>query len=358
MAVIYVTTQGACVQRRSGQLVVCKQAEVLQNVPETHVEQIVLFGNAHLTTPVVAFCLERAVDVAYLSVMGNFRGRLHGDLHKVAQLRQSQYAKAFDAQFQVQQARAIVGGKLDSLIAFARRQHANAARPTVASETVKSRIVKSVSVDSAGVESADIGGKDFALLQRLRRSVKSAASVETLLGLEGAASAAYFRMFAGWLPAGWTFAKRTAHPPQDATNALMSLSYTLLYNRIVGLCNVVGLDPYVGCFHLPHHGHAALASDMLEEFRAGFCDALVLKVLRRGQIKPSDIVAKKSEFRLHDAALKIFLTEFETRLNTRRHNPLHKDMSLTYRQIIERQIRDFARVVKGELAEYRPFIIR
>ena len=55
MSVAYVTTQGATVQRRSGQLVVFKESEILQNVPETYVEQIVLFGNAHLTTPVVAF---------------------------------------------------------------------------------------------------------------------------------------------------------------------------------------------------------------------------------------------------------------------------------------------------------------
>ncbi len=61
MSVVYVTTQGATVQRRSGQLVVFKESQILQNVPETYVEQIVLFGNAHLTTPVVAFCLEKRV---------------------------------------------------------------------------------------------------------------------------------------------------------------------------------------------------------------------------------------------------------------------------------------------------------
>lgn len=331
MPVIYVTTQGACVQRRSGQLVVCKRAEVLQNVPEMHVEQIVLFGNAHLTTPVVAFCLERGVDVAYLSLMGNFRGRLQGDLHRAAQLRHDQYRLAFDSQFQLRQARTIVGGKIDGLTAFARRHSSTA---------------------------GDKDDKDFALLQRLRQSVETAASVESLLGVEGAASAAYFRMFARWLPEGWTFTKRSAHPPKDAVNALLSLSYTLLYNRIVGIVNVVGLDPYLGCFHLPHHGHAALASDMMEEFRAGFCDALVLKVLRRQQIKPTDIIASNNEFRLRDEAFKIFLSEFETRLNTRRRNPLHSDMSLTYRQIIERQIRNFARVVKGELKAYQPFAIK
>lgn len=178
------------------------------------------------------------------------------------------------------------------------------------------------------------------------------------MGVEGASAAAYFRMFAKWLPEGWTFTKRTAHPPRDRTNALLSLSYTLLYNRIVGLINVVGLDPYMGCFHLPHHGHAALASDILEEFRPGFCDRLVLRVLNKKQIKPLDITETNAEFRLRDEAFKIFLTSFENSLNSRRRNPLHQDMSLTYRQIVERQIRNYARVVKGELNAYQPFVIK
>ena len=37
-------------QRRSGQFVVCKDASILQNVPEAHVRQLVLFGNVNLTT--------------------------------------------------------------------------------------------------------------------------------------------------------------------------------------------------------------------------------------------------------------------------------------------------------------------
>lgn len=329
MSVVYVTTQGATVQRRSGQLVVFKESNILQNVPETYVEQIVLFGNAHLTTPVVAFCLEKGVDVAFLSVGGNFRGRLHGDLQKVALLRQQQYARSLDAEFRLRQARTIIGGKIANQIAFARRQ-----------------------------QNVGNGQNDFALLKRLASSANSIDSVEALMGVEGAAAAAYFRMFARWVPAPFTFATRSAHPPRDAVNALLSLCYTLLYNRIIGLINVVGLDPYQGCLHAHRHGHAALASDLMEEFRPGVCDAFVLKLLKKKSLKPHDIIAEKNELRLRDEAFKIFLNGFEERLNSRRRNPLSADMSLTYRQIIERQIRNYARVIKGELKEYCPFVVK
>jgi CRISPR-associated protein Cas1 len=45
--------------------------------------------------------------------------------------------------------------------------------------------------------------------------------------------------------------------------------------------NEIGLDPYHGFFHTVRYGHAALASDLLEEFRALIGDDVVLKLLRR-----------------------------------------------------------------------------
>lgn len=62
MSTLYITTQGATVQKRSGQFVVFKNSNILQNVPETHVKQIVLVGNVNLTTPTVSFCLEKQIE--------------------------------------------------------------------------------------------------------------------------------------------------------------------------------------------------------------------------------------------------------------------------------------------------------
>jgi CRISPR-associated protein Cas1 len=160
------------------------------------------------------------------------------------------------------------------------------------------------------------------------------------------------------VPAPWTFTRRVSHPPDSAVNALLSLGYSLLYSRVVGVVNIVGLDPYLGCFHAPRHGHAALASDLMEEFRPLVVDALVLRLWRRRQLRPADIIeTNQYGWRLQPESLKVFLTEFETRLQSRRQTPPDGDR-LSYRQIIENQARHYARVLTGQDAVYRPFAAR
>lgn len=326
MSAIYITTQGATIQRRSGQFLVCKGAEVLQNIPEAHVRQLVLFGNVNITTPAVGFCLDKQIDVVFLTQGGRFRGRLNGDGGKSAELRSRQYDRAHNAEFCLAQARVIVAGKITNLIAFARRQN-----------------------DSRSAARELVG------LRKAVETARQARSVDSLLGIEGSASATYFRLFGLWVPAPWRFGKRIAHPPGDPVNAMLSLSYTLLYNRMTSHLNEMGLDPYQGFFHTVRYGHAALASDLLEEFRALVGDSVVLKVLRRKQIKLPEIVEDKGEFRMTPAASKVFFTEFENKLNSRRSANGHGDLNLTYAQIIKRQAHQVARVITGEQPHYVPF---
>jgi CRISP-associated protein Cas1 len=329
MSTVYVTTQGATVQRRGGQFLVCKDSSILQNVPETHVKQLILFGNVNLTTPAVAFCLDQKVDVVFLTQGGRFRGRLNGDGGKSAEVRRRQYERAMDKSFCLMQARAIVAGKIRNFMAFARRQ-----------------------------AEAGVAGRVMPLLKRLLESAQRAESVETLLGIEGSASAAHFKLLAACVPPPWKFEKRSAHPPLDEVNAMLSLSYTLLYNRMTAHLNMIGLDPYQGFFHMVRHGHAALASDLIEEFRPLVADALCLKLLRLKQIKPGDILKTKGEYRMSAEASKVFFTEFERKLNSRRDSAEHGDLNLTYAQIMVRQAQHLARVVKGEEPCYVTFTVK
>jgi len=329
MSTIYITTQGATVQRRSGQFLVCKDSRILENVPETHVKQLILFGNVNLTTPAVGFCLDQQIDVVFLTQGGRFRGRLNGDGGKSAEVRRRQYERARDESFCLSQAQAIVTGKIKNLIAFGRRQ-----------------------------QEAASSGRELSQLKKSLESAQSARSIETLLGIEGSASAAYFRLFRACVPQPWRFEKRSAHPPLDAVNAMLSLSYTLLYNRVTSHLNMIGLDPYQGFFHQVRHGHAALASDLIEEFRPLIADSLVLKLLRRKQIQPQDVVKEKAEFRMGAEGSKTFFAEFERKLNSRRAAEEHGDLNLTYSQIIVRQAHQFARVIAGDEPRYVPFTIK
>lgn len=326
MSTIYITTQGATVQKRSGQFIVFKDRSVLQNIPETHIRQIVLVGNINLTTPTVSYCLENKIEVVFLSQGGRFRGRLNGDTSRSVELRRRQYERVSDKEFCLRQAKAFVCGKIQNQIGLVRQQIKNSKHP-----------------------------KDFGNLQNLLRKAELAPSAESLLGIEGAASATYFRMFGTWIPQPFSFTKRTANPPKDEVNALLSLSYTLLYNRIATHLNMIGLDAYLGFFHKAQNGHAALASDLLEEFRPVFADALVLRLLRRSQLKPDDFSREKGKIHLADAGKKIFFSEFENKLGSKRQTGAGGGWNLSFAKIIERQAHHLTRVVTGNEKQYKSF---
>ena len=59
--------------------------------------------------------------------------------------------------------------------------------------------------------------------------------IASLMGLEGASSAAYFRCYSRMLSEDFAFDKRTRHPPLDPANALLSLGYVLITNEISAL---------------------------------------------------------------------------------------------------------------------------
>lgn len=320
MSTLYITTQGANVQRRSGQIVIGKGREILQNVPETQVKQMILVGNVNLSTPTISYCLEQQIEVVFLTQGGKFKGRLNGFLGRNAETRRKQYELTKNSNFCLQQTRAIVAGKIQNQIAVCIRQKDN-----LAADKLKGFIQKA----------------------------QTAVSTQSLLGIEGSASVIYFKQLRGWIPKPWTFEKRTAHPPKDEINALLSLSYTLIYNRLETNLTIAGLDPYQGIFHQARNGHAALASDLTEEFRPIIADALVLKLLRRNQLKMSDFDRTNGNFRLSKEASKVFFGEFENKMQSRRR--VSTSESLSYQEIMKRQVYQLARVISGQEAVYKPF---
>ena len=327
MAVLYITEQGATVGRTDGRIVVTKEKRVIDDLPAIKVEHIVAFGHIHLTPATVAFCLQQGVEVAFLSQAGVYRGRLQPAGSKSAALRQQQYLRAADAGFCRATASAIVAGKIRNLIVMARRQR----------------------------RLRDAGRSPVTELEAILPRVAAAPTIESLNGLEGAAAAAYFRSFRAALKDEWEFTARSYHPPTDPVNSLLSLGYTLLYNNVLTAASVAGLDPYLGIYHRPRPGHAALASDLMEEQRALVVDTLVLTALNKRIIGKHDFRQEAtSGIRLTPGALKRFLALYATRINETVGYPA-LGIRTTYRQVFELQARHFAHVVLGEEPAYRPY---
>ena len=59
------------------QVVVSCGEEELERVPLPQLDQILVYGNLQLTTPLIRACLERQVSIAYFSQAGWCQGRVH-----------------------------------------------------------------------------------------------------------------------------------------------------------------------------------------------------------------------------------------------------------------------------------------
>ncbi len=110
-------------------------------------------------------------------------------------------------------------------------------------------------------------------------------SLPTLRGLEGAAAAAYFAAYFNAFAPALGATTRNRRPPKDPVNAVLSLSYTLLYSQASSACWAAGLDPALGALHTLSHNRAALACDLMEPQRPRI-DLWVWQLFRSETLRP------------------------------------------------------------------------
>jgi CRISPR-associated protein Cas1 len=331
MATLYVTEQGARIEKEYRRLLVSKHDQALLAVPLGRVSEVVLVGRTGATTPALLMLLDAGIPLSFVTRTGKLRGRLTPPRPKNLPLRHAQYDRARDPGFCLAVARAIVDGKLRNSRALAyriRRSH-----PQVAA----------------------------AWLARLEQAVEAVAQaddMDSLRGIEGSAAKAYFAVLRGALRPEMTFDKRTRRPPRDPANSLLSLGYTLLTQNLMTACEVVGLDPYDGFFHADKYGRPALALDLEEEFRGPVVDSVVRLVINKRVVGPDDFEpGPKGGIYLSDRGLRKFLRQYTHRLNTEILHPYY-DRRLTYQRVFEVQARLMAKAIQGQLDKYRPFRVR
>jgi CRISPR-associated protein Cas1 len=211
----------------------------------------------------------------------------------------------------------------------------------------------------------------LAQMKCMAEDAEHAESLEVLLGIEGNAARVYFESFGGMLkvedesgeggplPAAFTFdfVHRNRRPPRDAVNALLSLAYSVLAKDLTIVCHAVGFDPYLGFYHQPRFGRAALALDLMEPFRALVADSAVLSAINTRMVTPGDFIRTGQAVALKPQGRNAFFRAYEQRMDTLVTHPLF-GYRVNYRRLLEIQARLLARVLTGELSEYPVFTTR
>ncbi|MBD2045500.1 CRISPR-associated endonuclease Cas1 [Coleofasciculus sp. FACHB-64] len=150
---------------------------------------------------------------------------------------------------------------------------------------------------------------------------------------------------------------RSRRPPGNPVNAILSFGYQVLWNHLLSLIELQGLDPYHACLHQGTERHAALASDLIEEFRAPIVDSITLYLVNRGvMIASQDFEYYDGGCYLNDSGrkkyLRTFLQRMEESIQVEDGDPQPRWDSLMH------QVKAYKRCVYAPRTTYQPYLIR
>lgn len=329
---LYVSEQGTVVGRDGSRVEVRRKGELLWSSRMIDVAQLCVYGNVQVSTPLLRELFTREIPTCWFSYGGWFSGIAEGLPSKHVELRRRQVIVA--AQGGLEIARRVVAGKIRNSRTLLRR---NARDP-----------------------------QPDALLRLAEgeKSAQVAPSAAALLGVEGAAARTYFERFPVMLreehrlpgaPFAWE--GRNRRPPLDAVNCLLSYAYSLLVKDLTVVSLAVGLDPYLGFYHRPRFGRPALALDLAEEFRPLIAESMVLGVINNREVAPHDFVVRAGGVALTKDGRKTVLAAYERRMEVEVRHPIF-GYRVSYRRLLDVQVRLLAAHLLGEIPEYTAFRTR
>ncbi len=327
---LYVNSQGMRLGLKGECLQVRKHGKTLNEIGLKDVSSVSVFGNIQVSTQAMRELCSRNIPLAFFSYGGWFYGLLRGMDHKNVDLRMCQFKKADDKKFSAKLARSLIHGKIMNCRTLVRRNH-----PEPDQEILDN-------------------------LKNLSVKILRAKKIETMLGIEGMAAQLYFSQLAGMLKKdqwAFSFTQRNRRPPRDPVNCLLSYGYSLLVKDFTIAATLTGLDPYMGFYHQPRYGRPSLALDMMEEFRPIIVDSVVISCVNNEIIKKNDFIIRNLGVAMKPGAKRKFIRAYSRRMETLITHPVFK-YKISYRQVIEVQLRLLARFITDEISNYPVFMTR
>jgi CRISPR-associated protein Cas1 len=286
MSILYINEQGAYLRKSGGRFVITKKDDELLSIPETALDGVVIFGNVQISTQAVNEILKKGVDIIYLSFSGKFKGILKSGNSKNVFRRIAQYDASVNQARSLNFAKWFAAEKIKDEIRMIERWH----KRNLISDC--SELKKQIKLQLFNIETKN--------------------DTSEIRGAEGTAAKLYFSVFYDIVPPPFEWNGRNRQPPTDPVNALCSLTYMMTLSKIIAQAYINGFDPYIGFLHELDYGRPGFALDILELFRAGYCDRFVMDLLLQENFQPEDFkYSEKDGCRLKKEPFKLYLKYFQ-----------------------------------------------
>lgn len=342
---LYVNTPESYLRLDNDTLRIMLGEETRLRVPLHHLQAVVCFGRIGLSVPLMHRLADEAIALVLLDEHGRFKARLEGAVSGNVLLRRAQHTQSMSPAFALDLARAFIAGKVKN------------------SRQVLLRGARDAKTE-ADAATLTRGAQNLAATLR---ALPTAPDMDVLRGLEGEAARQYFECIPTLVRPDmrphFSMDGRTRRPPRDRFNALLSFLYAMWMNDCRSALEAAGLDPQVGFLHVLRPGRAALALDLMEEFRS-FADRLALTLVNRAQVTEKDFAVREGGgvTLLPDGRKTVVVALQERKQEAIQHPLLAQPVALGLVPLV--QARLLARAIRGELdtqgqtCGYVPFMPR
>lgn len=334
---LYVTLADSYLRIDNETLRVDVAHETRLRVPLHHLSAVVCLGHCTLSTPLIHRLADVGIALVLLDDNGRFKARIEGAVSGSVLLRQAQFKRQDEPAYVLEMARTSVAGKIKN------------------TRHVLQRGAREAKLQ---VEAAQLTRLSDDLAASLR-ALPQAQTLDAVRGVEGEAARQYFSGMSLLVQpesrTNFAMQGRTRRPPLDRMNALLSFLYAMWMNDCRSAIEAAGLDPQLGFLHALRPGRAALALDLVEEFRP-WADRLALALINRHQIGPDDFeVREGGAVSLRADARKKVVIAFQERKQEPLHHPLlAQTLALGLVPLV--QARLMARSIREAGTPYVPFV--
>lgn len=334
---LYVTSPDAYLSKEGNDVVVTmKQQGNVVKIPIINLQSIITFGYLGASPGLIQLCAQNKVALSFLTPSGKFIARIQGPISGNVLLRNTQFHWAESEEQSLHVASIMIAGKIQN----------------------QRSILKRFERDYG--ENPEIETVCNALSNAKKKALK-VTDKDTLRGIEGDSSNAYFSVFNNLLlnqKNDFVFNERNRRPPKDPINAMLSFSYTLLAHDCASALESVGLDPCVGFLHTLRPGRASLALDVMEEFRAYLCDRLIFSLINKKQVTIKGFVKQGDDsVTMTDDCRKTIISAWQNRKKEEIIHPyLQEKIQIGLLPYAQSML--LARFMRGDLDDYPVFIIK
>ncbi|MBD3203013.1 type I-B CRISPR-associated endonuclease Cas1 [Candidatus Woesearchaeota archaeon] len=295
---LYITQSGTL--KRKDNSLIFKNEEIKKTIPVKNVNSIYAYGQININSKLLTFLSQMQIPVYFFNYYGFYTGAFYPRNQTVSGKVLVEQVKNYDNKHK----RIIIAKEI-----------VDAARHNMRKTLMQYKLTE-----------------ESERLEKYEKDVNKASTINKLMGIEANIRKNYYKSFNKIIKnKKFKFIMRVKQPPDNFINCLISFGNSLLYTTTLSELFKTQLNPTVSYLHEPFERRYSLNLDVAEIFKPLIVDRVIFTLINQQMITEKDFDDKLNYCYLNESGRKIFLKEYDKKLNSSLKYPsLNRKVSYRY----------------------------